>query len=72
MPRSRPDPGAVLWNGTVGLAPLPHALPDGLTAVPLTDMPPSRLVVAWTTDHASPLIRSFVRIAESAFMLSGR
>jgi DNA-binding transcriptional LysR family regulator len=54
---------AVLWNGTVGLAPLVHALPDGLTLVPLVDMPPSRLVVAWASANSSPLIRSFVRIA---------
>jgi DNA-binding transcriptional LysR family regulator len=54
---------AVLWNGTVGLTPLPHALPDGLTVVPLTDMPPSRLVVAWTTTNPNPLIRSFVQLA---------
>ncbi len=38
---------AVLWNGTVGLAPLVHDLPGGLTSVPLIDMPPSRLIVAW-------------------------
>jgi hypothetical protein len=30
---------AVLWNGTIGLAPLSHALPDGLTAVRLDGMP---------------------------------
>jgi DNA-binding transcriptional LysR family regulator len=54
---------SVLWNGTVGLIPLPHALPDGLTAVPLTDMPPSRFVIAWNTANTSALIRSFVQIA---------
>jgi DNA-binding transcriptional LysR family regulator len=32
---------AVLWNGTVGIAPLTHALPDGLTWAPLDDMSPS-------------------------------
>jgi DNA-binding transcriptional LysR family regulator len=54
---------AVLWNGTVGLAPIGAALPDGLTAVPLLDMPPSRLVVAWRSGTASPLVDSFVRLA---------
>jgi DNA-binding transcriptional LysR family regulator len=54
---------AVLWNGSIGLAPLTHALPDGVTAVPLTDMPPSHLVAAWNSDNPSPLIRSFAQIA---------
>lgn len=58
---------AVLWNGTVGLAPLAHALPDGLVAVPLVDMPPSRLVVAWADGNAGPLVRSFARIASAAY-----
>lgn len=31
----------VLRNGSVGLAPLAHELPDGPTAVPLADMPPA-------------------------------
>lgn len=54
---------AVLWSGTVGLIPLGHTLPEGLTAVPLLDMPPSRLVVAWTEADANPLVRSFIQIA---------
>ncbi|HEV2637816.1 MAG TPA: LysR substrate-binding domain-containing protein [Actinocrinis sp.] len=58
---------SVLWNGTVGLAPLGHALPDGLITVPLTDMPPSRLVVAWARAHPTPLIRSFARIASAIY-----
>ncbi|WP_433272832.1 LysR family transcriptional regulator [Actinosynnema sp. CS-041913] len=58
---------AVLWNGTIGLAPLVHALPDGLTSVPLTDMPPSHLVVAWSDAHSGPLIRSFARIAAAVY-----
>ncbi len=47
----------------MGLAPLAHALPEGLTAVPLTDMPPSDLVIAWNSANPGPLVRSFVRIA---------
>ncbi|MFI9504494.1 LysR family transcriptional regulator [Nocardia sp. NPDC052566] len=58
---------AVLWNGTIGIAPLVHELPDGLTAVPLTDMPPSNLVLAWNTNDHSPLIRSFTRIAADLY-----
>lgn len=58
-------PAAVLWNGTVGLVPLGHVLPDGLTAVALAGLPPSRVVVAWSND--SPLIRSFVRIAAATY-----
>lgn len=54
---------AVLWNDTVGLAPLGHALPDGLTTVPLVDHPPSRRVIAWKTADANPLIRSLAEIA---------
>jgi DNA-binding transcriptional LysR family regulator len=58
---------AVLWNGTVGVAPLGHALLDGLTVVPLTDMPPSRVVVAWAGTSPGPLIRSFARIAAAVY-----
>jgi len=54
---------SVLWNGTVGLAPLTHAPPAGLAMVPLRDMPFSDLVVAWPAADPSPLVRSFVRIA---------
>jgi DNA-binding transcriptional LysR family regulator len=47
---------AVLWNGTIGLTPLTHAVPDGLTCVPLADMPPSPLVIAWNTADGNPLV----------------
>jgi hypothetical protein len=60
---------AVLWNGIVGLAPLIHQLPDGLTAVPLADMPPSRLIIAWNSTSANPLIRSFTHIAAGIYPL---
>ncbi|WP_020657360.1 LysR family transcriptional regulator [Amycolatopsis benzoatilytica] len=60
---------AVLWNGSVGLAPLVHPPPEGIAMVPLADCPPSRLVVAWREDSTPPLVRSFaelaVRIAEA-------
>jgi DNA-binding transcriptional LysR family regulator len=57
----------VLWNGTIGLAPLTHALPEGLTSVPLAGMRPSRLVVAWNSASTGPLIRSFTRIATVSY-----
>jgi DNA-binding transcriptional LysR family regulator len=64
---------AVLWNGTLGLAPLGHELTSfgrepvsGLTVVPLVDMPPSPLVVAWRAGDASPLLHSFVELAAPA------
>ncbi|MFE3189529.1 LysR family transcriptional regulator [Nocardia sp. NPDC059240] len=58
---------AVLWNGTVGITPLGHHLPDGLAAIPLIDMPPSRVVVVWNRDDTNPLIRSFVQTATAAY-----
>ena len=58
---------AVLWNGTVGLAPLAHTLPEGLACVPLVDLPPSRLVVAWAGDDPGPLVRSFVGTAAAVY-----
>ncbi|MEU5532343.1 LysR substrate-binding domain-containing protein [Streptomyces sp. NPDC020362] len=58
---------AVLWNGTVGMAPLGHELPGELAVVPLTDMAPSRVVVAANGGDTNPLIRSFVRIATAAY-----
>lgn len=61
---------AVLWNGTVGLIPLGHALPTGLVTVPLTDQAPSQLVVAWHTDSSDPLVRSFIRVAVSTYRSS--
>ena len=66
---------AVLWSGTIGLAPLTplaHALPDGVTTVPLADMPPSRLVIAWNSNDASPLIRSLTQITAAAYALTHR
>jgi DNA-binding transcriptional LysR family regulator len=57
----------VLLNGAVWLAPLIHELPDGLTAVPLGDMPPSRLIIAWNAASTSPLIRSFTHLAATVY-----
>ncbi|MCA6091940.1 LysR family transcriptional regulator [Streptomyces sp. SCA3-4] len=57
---------AVLWNGTIGMTPLGHEPGEGLTVVPLIDMPPSPVVVAWNAGDTRPLIRSFLRIAIAA------
>ncbi|MGW5748071.1 LysR family transcriptional regulator [Amycolatopsis sp. NPDC003861] len=58
---------AVLWNGTVGLMPLGHRPPGELAVVPLPDMAPNPVVVAWQDGDANPLIRSFARIAAAAY-----
>ncbi|OLR95115.1 LysR family transcriptional regulator [Actinokineospora bangkokensis] len=58
---------AVLWNGTVGMAPLGHEQVAGLTFVPVVDMAPSRVVLAWNADDANPLVRSFARLAATAY-----
>ncbi len=63
---------AVLWNGMVGIAPLHHAMPAELAWVPVTDMPPSRLVVAWTSGDTDPLVRSFAQTALEAYRPTGR
>ncbi len=56
-----------LWTGAIGIAPVSHALPQGLAMVPVADMPPSRLVVAWNSTDANPLIRSFIHVATMAY-----
>ncbi|MGW6913890.1 LysR substrate-binding domain-containing protein [Kitasatospora sp. NPDC054939] len=58
---------AVLWNGTVGMTPLGHDMPEGLVAVPLAGMAPSRVVAVWNENDPNPLIPSFVRIATAAY-----
>jgi DNA-binding transcriptional LysR family regulator len=58
---------AILWNDTIGLAPLIHELPDGLSAVPLADSPPSQLIIAWNSATTNPLIGSFARIAAGIY-----
>ncbi|WAZ26542.1 LysR substrate-binding domain-containing protein [Streptomyces cinnabarinus] len=58
---------AVLWNGTVGLAPLGHDLPAELAVVPLTDMTPSRVVAVWNEGDTNPLVRSFVELATATY-----
>ena len=43
--------------------PLGQEPPDGLPVVPLADMPPSRLIVAWHAADANHLVHSFVELA---------
>ncbi|MGK5543143.1 LysR family transcriptional regulator [Streptomyces sp. URMC 127] len=59
---------AVLWNGTVGMALLDHEPVEGLAVVPLSDMPPSRVVVAWNRGDPHPLVRSFIEAATDAYL----
>lgn len=58
---------AVLWNGSIGISPLDHELPEGLHAVPIHDMPPSSLILAWRCGDANPLIRRFAQVAAEVF-----
>lgn len=60
---------AVLWNGTVGLMPLGHRPPGDLVVVPVADLAPNPVVVAWQDD--GPLVRSFARIAAAAYQTTG-
>ncbi|MFF0267895.1 LysR substrate-binding domain-containing protein [Kribbella sp. NPDC004536] len=57
---------SVLWNATIGLTPLPHPNPGPeLTTIPLTDLPPSPVVIAWTT--STPLTLSFTQTARTIY-----
>ncbi|WP_449339840.1 LysR substrate-binding domain-containing protein [Streptomyces chartreusis] len=58
---------AVLWNGTVGMTPLGHEMPEELAVVPVADMAPSRVLAVWQEGDRNPLIRSLVGIATAAY-----
>jgi DNA-binding transcriptional LysR family regulator len=58
---------SVVWNGTAALAPVDQPLPAGLVVVPLTDRPPSEIVVAWPKTSRNPLVRSFIQAAEITY-----
>ncbi|MFJ4786504.1 LysR substrate-binding domain-containing protein [Streptomyces sp. NPDC088794] len=58
---------AVLWNGTVGMTLVDHPPGAGLAVVPLVDMQPSPVVVAWRGAEANPLVQSFVRVAAAVY-----
>ncbi|MEU2773410.1 LysR substrate-binding domain-containing protein [Streptomyces sp. NPDC007162] len=61
---------AVLWNGTVGMTLADHDPGDGLVVVPVGDMAPSRVVLAWREGDGNPLLRSFAQVAEAAYRAS--
>jgi DNA-binding transcriptional LysR family regulator len=54
---------SVLWSGTVGLAPMTDTRHPGLTTVPVSDAPPSPLVVAWRRRDHRALVQGFVELA---------
>ncbi|WP_079178975.1 LysR family transcriptional regulator [Streptomyces humi] len=58
---------AVLWNGTVGMTLAGHDPGDGLVVVPVSDMAPSRVVLAWREGDGNPLLRSFTQVAAAAY-----
>lgn len=58
---------AVLWNGTVGMTTTGHEPGAGLVTVPVVDMRPSRVVVAWAAGDTNPLLRPFVQVAVDAY-----
>jgi DNA-binding transcriptional LysR family regulator len=63
---------AVLWSDSIGLGPAHGGsqdglLPDGLTWVPVRDMPPSMLVVAWPAGSTNRLVEQFVEVAEAVY-----
>lgn len=63
---------AVLWSDSTGLGPA-HAdsrerlLPEGLTWVPVRDMAPSTLVVAWPSGSTNRLAERFVEVTEAVY-----
>lgn len=59
---------AVLWNGTVGMTTTGHEPGAGLVTVPVVDMRPSRVVVAWAAGDTNPLLRPFVQVAVDAYL----
>jgi DNA-binding transcriptional LysR family regulator len=58
----------IVLGRTIAL--LPHSLvaptPPGLVCVPVTDAPPSRLVIAWSQLDRRPLVAAFVAAAVAA------
>lgn len=54
---------AVLWSNSIGLVPMTISRAPGITVVPVDDIPPSSLVVAWRRRDRRALIRDFVDVA---------
>lgn len=58
---------SVLWNGTVGLAPMDHGPSAGLVMVPVRDVAPSPVRVAWPERELCAPVRSFIDVAVASF-----
>lgn len=57
---------SVLWNATIGLTPLTNHNPGPeFAVVPVVDLPPSPVVVAWS--ESTPLALSFLRTARAIY-----
>lgn len=54
---------AVLWSNSIGLAPLTINRAPGIVVVPVNDVAPSPLVVAWRRRDRRPLVHGFVDVA---------
>ncbi|MFI6290391.1 LysR family transcriptional regulator [Nonomuraea sp. NPDC050790] len=54
---------AVLWSHAIGLAPLTISRAPGIVVVPIDDVAPSPLVVAWRRRDRRSLIHGFVEVA---------
>ena len=54
---------AVLWSNSIGLAPLTINRAPGIAVVPVDDVAPSPLVVAWRRRDRRPLVHGFVDVA---------
>ncbi|MFH9355295.1 LysR family transcriptional regulator [Kitasatospora sp. NPDC017646] len=54
---------AIVWQGAVGILPAGAThrhRTEGITFVPLTDYPPSRVVLAWPSEVPDPAVLAFV------------
>lgn len=63
---------AVLWSGCIGLAPRTDSPARGIAVVPVSDMEPSELVVAYHEDRLTPLVRSLIEVARFGRARSAR
>ncbi|MGF1428303.1 LysR substrate-binding domain-containing protein [Kitasatospora sp. LaBMicrA B282] len=60
---------AVVWQGAVGILPIGathHHRTEGVAFLPLTDYPPSRVVLAWPAEHPDPIVAAFVAAAAAS------
>ncbi|WP_035847496.1 LysR family transcriptional regulator [Kitasatospora azatica] len=60
---------AVIWQGAVGILPIGatrHHRTEGVTFVPLTDYPRSRVVLAWPAENPDPTVVAFVEAAAAS------